>query len=160
MKTLFATFLIAGAAVLVGACAQNGAQGGGRGAPTQENADCPRTGQDVKLQTLYGRWRVRIEGRDEAVADLHPHPEYAGVRGTLARGAGTSPGARSAQLAGDINDEGVLALDESEDGRSISAVWALEVQPGSCGKEFKGTWQYAGDEVKHPVAMTRLSPAP
>lgn len=160
MKTLIATFLIAGGAVLVSACAQNGSQAGWGAAPTQENADCPRTGADVKLQTLYGQWRVRIEGKDEALANLQPHPDYAGVRGTIARGAGTSRGVQRAQLAGDINDEGVLALDESEDGRSISATWALEVQPGSCGKEFKGTWQYAGDEVKHPVAMTRLSPAP
>ena len=65
-----------------------------------------------------------------------------------------------AQLAGDIDDEGMLALDESEDGRSISATWALAVQPDSCGKEFKGTWQHAGDEAKRPVVMTRISPAP
>ncbi len=123
-------------------------------APTHTSADCARGPEAQPVDTFYGRWQVRIEGQPDATAELGPHPEYAGVRGRLTRPAGV------AQLAGDIDDEGMLALDESEDGRSISATWALAVQPDSCGKEFKGTWQHAGDEAKRPVVMTRISPAP
>lgn len=148
MKTLVATFLIAGCAIGTGVAAQNATE------PAPAAADCPAAAQAQGVQALYGRWRVRIADRPEAIAELHPHPDYPGVRGTLSRGATT------AQLAGDIDDQGVLALDESDDGRSISAVWAVQLQPGSCGKEFKGTWQSAGDEAKQPVAMTKMSSAP
>lgn len=154
MKTLFATFLMAACAGCAGVAGQNGTRPDGAAAPTRKSAGCARDTSASATDTLYGRWRVRIDGQPEATAELDPHPEYAGVRGRLARPAGM------AQLAGDIDDEGTLALDESEDGRTISATWTLAVQPDSCGKEFKGTWQHAGDEAQRPVVMTRISPAP
>jgi len=154
MKTLFATFLMVACAGCAGVAGQNGTRPDGAAAPTRKSAGCARDTSASATDTLYGRWRVRIDGQPEATAELGPHPEYAGVRGRLARPAGT------AQLAGDIDDEGTLALDESEDGRTISATWTLAVQPDSCGKEFKGTWQHAGDEAQRPVVMTRISPAP
>lgn len=154
MKTLVATFLIAACAGCAGVAGQNGTQGARGAAPTHKGADCARNPSAQPVETLYGRWQVRIDGQPDATAELGPHPEYAGVRGRLNRPAGV------AQLAGDIDDEGTLALDESEDGRSISATWTLAVQPDSCGKEFKGTWQHAGDEAQRPVVMTRISPAP
>ena len=154
MKTLVATFLIAACAGCTGVPGQNGMQTERGAAPTRTGADCARGTPVPAVETLYGRWRVRIDGQPDASADLGPHPDYAGVRGRLARPTGV------AQLAGDLDDEGTLALDESEDGRSISATWTLAMQPDSCGKEFKGTWQHAGDEATRPVVMTRLSPAP
>lgn len=154
MKTLVATFLIAACAGCTGVPGQNGAQADGGAAPTRKSADCAHAPSTVAVDTLYGRWRVRIDGQPDATAELGPHPDYAGVRGRLARPAG------AAQLAGDIDDEGMLALDESEDGRTISATWTLAVQPDSCGKEFKGTWQHAGDEAQRPVVITRISPSP
>jgi len=155
MKTLAATFFIALSAASAGVHAQNAARPGTGSAsgPAPAEAACPRSAQDLTVQTLVGRWQVRIDGQPAATAELHPHPDYAGVRGTITRGTAT------AQLAGDIDDEGQLALDESEDGHAISASWSLALQPASCGKEFKGTWQHAGDEAKQPVAMTRISPS-
>ncbi|PZQ73223.1 MAG: hypothetical protein DI563_15550 [Variovorax paradoxus] len=154
MKTLVATFLIAACAGCAGVTGQNDAQSDGSAGPTRKSADCAHASSPPEVDTLYGRWQVRIDGQPDATAELGPHPEYGGVRGRLTRPSGV------AQLAGDVDDEGTLALDESEDGRTISATWTLTVQPDSCGKEFKGTWQHAGDEAKRPAVITLISRAP
>jgi hypothetical protein len=60
-----------------------------------------------------------------------------------------------AQLAGDIDDEGLLSIDESLDGRAISGNWLGELQPGSCGKEFRGTWRNASDDSTHPFVLNK-----
>ncbi|MES2530313.1 MAG: hypothetical protein V4636_04705 [Pseudomonadota bacterium] len=65
------------------------------------------------------------------------------MRGTIVR---DGQGDTGAQLAGDIADDGLLTLDESRDGRSISAVWSGDMQAASCGREFKGTWRNAIDD--------------
>jgi len=43
------------------------------------------------------------------------------------------------QVVGDV-DDGQLTLEESEDGKRISATWLGEVTEGRCGKEIRGTW--------------------
>ena len=70
-----------------------------------------------------------------AAVVLERHPEYEGVRGSILR-AGQPP----ARLAGDVDPEGRLALDESQDGKSISASWSGALTPQGCGKEFSGSW--------------------
>ncbi|SIR70629.1 hypothetical protein [Pseudacidovorax sp. RU35E] len=125
-------------------------------AGTRVPPGCPATASDMKPSDLYGWWDARFQP-DAAVADveLRPHPEYAGsVRGTIARA-----GAPLAQLAGDINPDGQLSLDESRDGRTISAVWTADLQPASCGKEFTGTWRNTATEQSVPVAL-RKRPSP
>ena len=62
-----------------------------------------------------------------------------------------------AQLAGDIDPDGLLALDESQDGKSISASWSGTLQPGSCGKQFKGTWRRASDDSSHAFVLHKAS---
>lgn len=139
-KTRFATILIALCAGSTGASGQNDPQ-------TATLPECPTQAIDLPVQALYGRWDVQFEGGWGSpaigVVQLAAHPEYpGGVRGTIAREAGTAP----AQLAGDVDDEGQLSLDESQDGVAISAVWTGDMQPGSCGKEFKGTWRNSKDD--------------
>ncbi len=114
---------------------------------------------------LYGIWQARF---DDAPASLSPatvklgkHPDYDGVRGTITRttsGVGDTAAQSVAQLAGDVDAEGQLAIDESQDGRSISGVWVGTLQPGSCGTEFKGTWRNAADESTHPFVLHKTSP--
>jgi hypothetical protein len=135
LLTLFATVLIAGCSTPTRPSVQNHVQ------------SCP-------TRSLYGRWRVHIDGQPDAIAHLGPHPDYAGVRGTLAHAGAT------AQLAGDIDDDGDLALDQSEDGHAISASWTLQWPPAACGQELTGTWQHAGGTVQQPLVMTRMPPAP
>ncbi len=122
------------------------------GLAAQAAPSCPESAQEITPQALAGTWQARFDGLAEpATVHFWPHPEYAGVRGTIARGP------LQAQLAGDIDDEGVLGIDESEDGRAISAVWSAELQPGSCGKEFKGTWRNAKDDSTRPFVLTRAA---
>jgi hypothetical protein len=144
--TSFALLLVA---ALCTACA------GPRGRNAE--AGCPATAQDLPVEALYGDWQARFDGLpDAAVVRLGKHPDYAGVRGTITRTA-AAPSARStvAQLAGDVDDEGELAIDESLDGRSISGVWSGSLQPDSCGREFKGTWRNAADDSTHPFTLKK-----
>ncbi len=105
----------------------------------------------MPVAALFGSWQARIDGQPgAATVHLGKHPEYEGsVRGTIDRGGAT------ALLAGDIDDDGMLNLDESRDGRAISAVWSGQMQPGSCGKEFQGTWRNATDDSTHPFSLKR-----
>ena len=123
------------------------------GGAAAQNA-CPGNGRDLPLEALYGAWEARIEGEPGiAQVQLRKHPEYAGVRGTITRGGGKT--ASVAQLAGDIDDEGLLNIDESMDGKAISGSWLGELQPGSCGKEFKGTWRNASDDSTHSFVLNK-----
>ena len=111
----------------------------------------PASAAELPVVALYGSWEARIEGLPgTALVRLARHPEYAGgLRGTVERGAAT------AQLAGDIDDEGRLALDESVDGRAISALWSGDMTAGSCGKEFKGTWRNTATDRSRDFTLRR-----
>ncbi|CAN5660401.1 hypothetical protein BH10PSE18_BH10PSE18_28360 [soil metagenome] len=106
---------------------------------------CPEAADELPVQALYGTWEARFDGvPGVARVTFAPHPDYAGsVRGTIVREGTNDAGS---QLAGDIADDGLLTLDESRDGRSISAVWSGDMQAASCGREFKGTWRNAIDD--------------
>ncbi len=148
-QLLIAMFLIAVCAGCTGVSATNGLK-------NDTSAECPRDSAELPVQALYGSWQVRFnQTEEEAEVALHRNPDYAGsVRGTITRGA------QVAQLAGDITDEGALVLDESEDGRAISAVWSGELDPTSCGKQFKGTWRNAINDSTRSFSLRRLSAAP
>jgi hypothetical protein len=116
---------------------------------------CPANGRELPAGALYGQWEARIEGVPGiARVQLARHPDYEGVRGTITRESGAKPPS-VAQLAGDIDDEGLLSIDESTDGRAISGNWLGELQPGSCGKEFRGTWRNASDDSTHPFVLNK-----
>lgn len=112
---------------------------------------CPASAAGWPAAALYGAWQARFDGLPgPAAVLLGQHPEYrGGVRGTIERDGVT------AQLAGDVDDDGLLTLDESQDGRAISALWSGQLQPDSCGKEFKGIWRNAKDDSTHPFTLTR-----
>lgn len=93
--------------------------------------------------TLLGRWSAQLSPLEAgplqplpttAELELWPHPELsASVRGRVLR-AGSE-----ALLAGDV-DHGDFTLEESVNGKNISATWIGEVVADSCGKEIRGTW--------------------
>lgn len=144
---------IRSAVVLMAACALSTGAAGQNAAGPSASPACPAGAAELPVAALYGTWEARFDGAPAvSIVRLAKHPEYQGsVRGAIERGGAT------AQLAGDIDDEGVLSLDESQDGRAISAVWSGEMQPGSCGKEFKGTWRNAKDDSTHPFTLTRAA---
>jgi len=147
LKTAMPAALLAGAVLALSGCAA------GRG-----NPDCPTDARDLPLQSLYGRWEARFDGLPAvAVVQLGKHPDYDGVRGTVTRSGAGPERARVAQLAGDVDDEGALSIDESLDGRAISGVWSGKLQKGSCGREFRGTWRDATDESTHPFVLSKTA---
>lgn len=90
---------------------------------------------------LYGLWTAELTQTAQtptqtqtATLQFEKHPELANsVSGGVNRGGQIS------EAAGDV-DDGSFTLEESSDGKTISAVWDGEMQPGSCGKEIKGAW--------------------
>ena len=157
---LAATMMLALLLAAPGAArAQSGAAASSAPAPVAQTADCPRSADELAPELLYGRWEARFDDAPAAsVLRLARHPEYAGsVRGTLARPGG--PGA-DAQVAGDIDDAGVLTLDESADGRAIDAVWSADLEPGSCGRSFRGTRRDARDDATRTFTLHKTGELP
>ena len=147
----FRSFLCAHrAAYVVGALAVCCMQAGAQPAPALP-APCPASLLDLPADALYGRWNAQIDGSPgTAVVRLQAHPDYEGVRGVIER-----PGQPAAQLAGDVDDQGRIGLDESKDGRTISGVWVGEAKPGSCGREIRGTWRDATNDSTHPFVLQK-----
>ena len=97
-------------------------------------ASCPAASDTSALQ-LYGLWQASFDDGTTATLRLERHPEFAqSLSGSSARADARS------RLAGDI-DQGLLSLEESRDGRSISAVWNGHVVEGGCGREIRGQWR-------------------
>lgn len=123
MKRLVPTLLLAAGA----ACAQ-------------QPADCPAPAA-VGQRHMLGFWRAELDGRHGGTLLLEPHAEYReSLRGAIDRDGGR------ALVVGDIED-GDFTLEESADGKRISATWLGEVVAGSCGREIRGTWQGEGDKA-------------
>lgn len=134
MKTLFTLILIAASAYGVSARGQNHSN---LPAPAVSSA-CPQA-SEMDHRHLQGVWHADLPGHGGAtVLRLGQHPELAGsVRGTLERAG------RTAQVVGDVH-AGELTLEESMDGKRISATWLGEVVEGQCGKEIRGQWMTPG----------------
>lgn len=112
----------------------------------KNSAACP-TVADMSHQHLQGRWRAELPGGETALLQLGAHPELGeSVRGTVQRGSTT------AQVSGDV-DGGDLTLEESLNGKNISATWTGRVVDASCGKEIRGIWNNA-----HPTPSTASGP--
>ena len=125
-------FLIAACACLVSARAENHSK------PSHGPSDCP-SAAEMQQRHLLGRWQAQMEGQASAwTLQLQPHPELReSVRGQVQRTSAT------ALLSGDV-DAGQLTLEESLDGKRISATWLGDVVEGSCGREIRGQWQREG----------------
>ena len=109
---------------------------------------CPAAA-DVSQPHLIGTWHASIEGLPTATLHLAKHPEYAAtLRGHLERGG------RRIEVAGDVGD-GELTLEESDDGRRISAAWLGDVVDGSCGREIRGVWKAEGAPQERPFVLRR-----
>lgn len=101
---------------------------------------------------LYGAWRAQWPAepdRPEARLQLERHPELGdSVRGQLTRDGLT------AQVAGDV-DHGDFTLEESLDGRRISANWIGRFVDGSCAKEIRGVWTDADTDTQRDFVLRR-----
>lgn len=155
MKTLLTLFLIASSAFLVSARAQNNPNSTAMpSTPVSDSSACPQA-IDMDQRHLQGVWHADLPHHGGAtVLRLGQHPELAGsVRGTLERAS------RTAQVTGDVH-AGELSLEESMDGKRISATWTGDVAEGRCGKEIRGFWSASADdgeaaEVRVPFVMRK-----
>ncbi|MDT0140752.1 hypothetical protein [Acidovorax sp. PRC11] len=121
--------------------------------PRPSTPGCPDA-EDTTHRQLIGTWSAELEGGGTARVVLRPHPELAqSVRGTVERDGAT------AQAAGDV-DDGDLTLEESLNGKNISATWIGRVVDGSCGKEIRGTWTNAQDNRPLPFVLRRQAGTP
>lgn len=138
------------------------AQGPGIDAPT----GC--TVRDhVPPAELGGEWQASLREpgtppervRDQGQLRLERHPEYTdGVRGSLLLGRGGQM--RSSQVSGDVT-EGEFHLDESEDGRTISAVWSGQALQCAGQLMITGTRRPAGGvDAPDPELAFRLTRVP
>lgn len=115
---------------------------------------------------LGGEWEARFwpEGGapEQPTAQgrlrLERHPEYtAGVRGELVRGSGAQ--ARHSQVSGDVTD-GEFHLDESDDGKNMSAVWSGQALDCAGRLTMEGTRRPAeGTRAPEPAQAFRLQRA-
>ncbi len=138
---------IAACAVFHWATAQNASEN----ATQSASASCPAARAIISTD-LYGVWRVELGTADGAVPSspssspprglvrFEQNPEYEdSIAGWLELGDA------KVFVAGDI-DEGQFSLEESDDGKRISAVWEGSITEGSCGKAITGT-RRAGEKV-------------
>ncbi|RZL60940.1 MAG: hypothetical protein EOP81_18755 [Variovorax sp.] len=143
-----------GCAALLAACAPMPSTAPVAPATRAAGSDCPVDAQSLPVQALYGTWSARFEGiAGTARVVLERHPEYEGVRGTITRGNGAST--TVAQLAGDVDNDGLLTIDESQDGRSISGIWQGAPQAGACAREFRGMWRNTAEDRTHPFVLEK-----
>lgn len=111
---------------------------------------CPAP-HEMRALNLYGAWRAQWPGSDAppATLQLQRHPELSdSVRGRVERDGIT------ALLSGDV-DDGDLTLEESRDGKRISATWIGRVVAQSCGKEIRGRWTDADSDAKRDFVLRR-----
>lgn len=152
MKTFITLLLIAASAGGISARAENHLK-------ISADAACPTAAQMDQRQ-LQGVWHTDLPGHGGVtVLRLGQHPQLAGsVRGTLERAGQT------AQVVGDVH-AGELTLEESLDGKRISATWLGDVVEGQCGKEIRGQWSEnaAADdalEVSVPFVLRKQAMPP
>jgi hypothetical protein len=125
--------------ILLASCAQYA---------SAQPADCP-SAADVSLAHLIGKWKARVEGGAPFALQLAKHPEFAEtLTGHVERN-----GERTT-VAGDV-DDGELTLEESRNGRNISATWLGDVVEGSCGREIRGTWKAEGTPIERPFVLEK-----
>ena len=115
--------------------------------PASAAATCPAA-KLLKPAQIHGQWRVSFKSAPaglpaSATLLIERHAEFSdSVAGFVSRNLlAPAPGhAARAQLAGDLED-GLLTLDESSNGISITGTWNAEVVEGSCGRSLRGTWK-------------------
>ena len=125
----------------------------------------------MTLAHLHGRWLLEWTASSSTATGsrttpaseslrLGPNPEFAdSLVGELQRG-GTQ-----VQLAGDLED-GELTVEESADGKTISASWTATVSGNPCNPIIQGTWTRdpaasppTGQAEQRPFRLRRPAPA-
>jgi hypothetical protein len=158
MKAPHSLLLVIALACPLGAHAQAPGAGVPAGCTVREH---------VPPAELGGEWQVHLREpgsppgrvREQGLLGLERHPEYTdGVRGTLLLGTGGQM--RRSQVSGDVT-EGEFHLDESDDGRTISAVWSGQALRCAGALVITGSRRPAGGvDAPDPELAFRLTRQP
>ena len=157
MRCSYIILIVAGA---LSACAtgQNGSKTRAVStAAADTNPACPHLAR-WQARELHGLWRVELPQLGErGTLVLRQHPEFA----ASLRGEFELAGVRSI-ASGDV-EEGEFNLDESHDGKRLSAFWNGRLDAATCGREIHGTVQrlpVPGQRaVETPFVLRRNPPA-
>lgn len=123
------------------------------GTPPAASAACPPV-TELTSEQLLGQWTVQWSGSTPADAGIGRlvfarNPEFTeSLIGLLDIGTARH------EIAGDIELD-LLTLEESPDGKQISANWSLRPVTGRCGKEYAGQWLRAADGHERQVVLRR-----
>ena len=114
---------------------------------------CPMPAE-VAAVHLYGVWQVRWDGvNDAATLTLWRSEDYPdGLRGLIRRGAGAT--ATEALVSAEVDQAGFV-MEESRDGRAISATWNGTFAEQSCGKEIRGQWTDAATRTERAFVLRK-----
>ena len=129
-----------------------------------EAATCDLAG--ITAPQLYGRWTLELpQVGERGTLVLSQHPEFSeSLRGHFEYGPDASDPARAGSVtraiaSGDVA-QGHFDLDESSDGKAITATWSGELTPGACGREIRGRWRDLDRDRQSDFVLRRLPPAP
>ena len=108
----------------------------------------------MQPQALYGEWRLRLpQAGLSGRMRLSQHPDFSeSLRGHIEYGA------VKAIASGDVS-AGNFDLDESSDGKRMTATWSGQLTLAGCGNEIRGTWTELNTERKSSFVLTRVQPA-
>lgn len=108
--------------------------------------------QDLVNTDLFGAWSLLLEGGGTSVVtrlQMQRNPEYAeSLAGHY------EVGASKREVFGDI-EQGSLDLEESANGKDISALWKGRVLEGSCGQTIVGKRRSTVDNSEQNFVLRR-----
>jgi hypothetical protein len=145
LRFLNTIILIALCAYLIPATAQNSLKN------VTSSVACVAA-KDLVNTDLFGAWSLLLEGGGSSVVarmQLQRNPEFAeSLAGNY------SIGDKKFEVFGDI-EEGAFDLEESANGKDISAIWKGRVVEGSCGQTILGTRRNVADNSEQSFVLRR-----
>ena len=114
-----------------------------------QDVACPQPAK-ITAPQLYGPWQVELpEAGMRGEVRLSRHPEFSeSLRAHIRFGPVQS-------IASGDADNGHFDLDESHDGKTVTATWSGEIVPGSCGREIRGQWHDLDNNLKSRFVLRR-----
>ncbi len=145
IRILITMILVAHYAYSIPANAQNSLKNG------TATVACTAT-KDLVNTDLFGAWSLLLEGSGSSVVtrmQLKRNPEFAeSLAGSF------QVGEKKFEIFGDI-EEGAFDLEESVNGKDISAIWKGRVAEGSCGQTIVGTRRHVADNTEQSFVLRR-----
>jgi hypothetical protein len=108
--------------------------------------------KDLVNTDLFGAWSLLLEGAGRSSVtrlQMLRNPEFAeSLAGSFMLGE------KKFEVFGDI-EEGAFELEESDNGKDITAIWKGRVVEGSCGQTILGTRRSTVDNSEQSFVLRR-----